>query len=73
MEVRLEFFFPKSGRKYSHAKSYNFSKALISQDDYLIAGAWAACGISEWEWGWRRGRDGRGEEWGKNCLFPSNV
>ena len=51
MEVRWEFFFPKSGRKYSHANSYNFSKALISQDDYLTAGAWAACGISEWEYG----------------------
>ena len=37
------FFIPKSGRKYSHTNSYNFAMTLISQDNHLTAGAWAAC------------------------------
>ena len=41
------FFIPKrseSDRKYSHSNSYNFVITLISHDDHLTAGAWAACG-----------------------------
>ena len=28
---------------YSHTNSYNFAMTLITQDDHLTAGAWAAC------------------------------
>ena len=38
------FFIPKSGLKYSHTNSYNYAMTLISQDDHLTAGPWAACG-----------------------------
>ena len=37
------FFISKSRRKYSHKNSYNFAMTLISQDDHLTGGAWAAC------------------------------
>ena len=40
-------YIPKSGRKYSHTNSYNFAMTLISQDDYLTTGAWAACALTE--------------------------
>ena len=40
-------FIPKSGRKYSHTKSYDFTMTLISRDA-LTAGAWAACGLTDW-------------------------
>ena len=43
IENLTDFFIPKSGRKYSHTNSYNFAMTLISQDDHLTAGAWAAC------------------------------
>ena len=36
------FFFPKSGRKYSHTNSNDFALTLISLDDHVAAGAWAA-------------------------------
>ena len=36
------FFIPWSGRKYSHINSYNSSMTVITQDDHLPAGAWAA-------------------------------
>ena len=44
LRIWLYFFIPKSGRKYSNTNSNNFAMTLISQDDHLIAGAWAACG-----------------------------
>ena len=47
--IFIEFFFffiPKSGRKYSHTNSYNFAMTPSSQDDYLTAGAWAACHLT---------------------------
>ena len=37
------FFISKSRRKYSHTNSKNFAMTLISQDDHLTGGAWAAC------------------------------
>ena len=43
------FFIPKrskSDRKYSHTNSYNFAMTLISRDDHLTVGAWAACGLT---------------------------
>ena len=36
------FFIPWSGRKYSHINSYNSAMTVITQDDHLPAGAWAA-------------------------------
>ena len=35
------FLLTTSDRKYS----YNFATTVISQDDHLTAGAWAACGL----------------------------
>ena len=40
----MDFFIPKSGREYSNTNSYNFAMTLISKDDHLTAGAWAAYG-----------------------------
>ena len=37
------FLFLRAVVKYSHTNSYNFAMTLISQDDHLTAGAWAAC------------------------------
>ena len=43
MENLPASFIPKSGRKYSHTNSEIFVTTLISEDDNLTAGAWAAC------------------------------
>ena len=43
IENLTEFFIPRSSRK--HTNSCNFAMTLISQDDQLIAGAWAACDL----------------------------
>ena len=43
MENLPASFIPKSGRKYSHTNSEIFVTTLISEDDHLTAGAWAAC------------------------------
>ena len=53
------FFIPKSGRKYSHTNSYNFAMTLISQDDHLTAGAWAACGQYKQKWQTKSGKEMR--------------
>ena len=42
------FFIPKGARKYPQTNSYNFAMTLISQHDHLTAGAWAACGLTNW-------------------------
>ena len=43
--VFLSFIFNiSSGRKHSHTNSHVFVMTLITQDDHLTAGAWAACG-----------------------------
>ena len=39
-------FIPKSGRKYFYTNSYNFVMTVISLDDHLTAGAWAACAMT---------------------------
>ena len=39
------FLLTTSDRKYSYTNSYNFATTVISQDDHLTAGAWAACGL----------------------------
>ena len=33
----------QSNSHYSHTNSYNDAMTLISQDDHLTAGTWAAC------------------------------
>ena len=38
------FLLIKKGHKYSHTNSYIFAMTLITQDDHLTAGVWAACG-----------------------------
>ena len=43
MENLPASFIPKSGRKYSQTNSEIFVTTLISEDDHLTAGAWAAC------------------------------
>ena len=43
MENLPASFIPKSGRKYSHTNYEIFVTTLISEDDHLTAGAWAAC------------------------------
>ena len=43
MENLPASFITKSGRKYSHTNSEIFVTTLISEDDHLTAGAWAAC------------------------------
>ena len=44
LRIRLYFFIPKSGRKYSHINFYDFAMTLTLQDDHLMVGAWTACG-----------------------------
>ena len=41
-EFDLIFFISKSGCKYSYTNSYIFAITLVTQDDHLTAGAWAA-------------------------------
>ena len=41
----MDFFTPRSGCKHSNTNSYNFAMTLISRNDHLTAGAWAAYGI----------------------------
>ena len=36
-----------SGRKYSHINCYDFAMTLISHDNHLTAGAWAAYGVTK--------------------------
>ena len=42
MKIWLNFFISKSGCKYSYTNYYIFAITLVTQDDHLTAGAWAA-------------------------------
>ena len=41
----MQFFIPKSSRKYFNVKLYIYTITLITLVDRLTAGAWAACRI----------------------------